>query len=138
MAAVVSSSGNILGIGYNHLRGWKSTHAEMDAFGNAVRHISTIDGITKSRPSADVVVIRTNGGNSRPCNNCINDMANNQFINIQKVYYSFTDETGISGLAVETMGSLLANSDVHVSRGNLECCAGDDEDEPVKPEKILP
>lgn len=45
-----------------------------------------------------------------------------------------TNESGISGLVVETMGTLLANCDAHVSRGNMECIS-EDEDEPVKPEK---
>ena len=143
MSAVISSSGNILGIGYNHYpnSSYHSVHAEIHSVTNAINNIIRKEGrdrLTKSPLAVNIIVVRTNGGNSRPCNNCIHQLADNPYINVQKVFYSMPNNNDLMSLAVETMGTLLANSDVHVSRGNMNCCAGDDEDEPVKPEeKIL-
>jgi deoxycytidylate deaminase len=144
MSAVISPSGSILGIGYNHYPNgsYHSVHAEIHSVTNAINNVIRKEGrdrLVKSPLSVNIIVVRTNGGNSRPCNNCIHQLADNPYINVQKVFYSMPSGMGMS-IAVETMGTLLANSDVHVSRGNLECnaCVGDDEDEPVKPEeKIL-
>lgn len=137
MSAVVSSSGSILGIGYNHYPngGYHSVHAEIHSVTNAINNVIRKDGrdrLTKSPLSVNIIVVRTNGGNSRPCHNCIHQLAENPYINVQKVFYSMPCDMG---MAVETMGTLIANSDVHVSRGNIECCVVDDDDEPVKPEK---
>jgi hypothetical protein len=139
MSAVISPSGSILGIGYNHYpnSGYHSVHAEIHSVTNTISNIIRKEGrdrLAKSPLSVNIVVVRANGGNSRPCHNCIHQLAENPYINIQKVYYSMTNESGISGLVVETMGTLLANCDAHVSRGNMECIS-EDEDEPVKPEK---
>ena len=137
MAAVISPSGSILGIGYNHYpnSGYHSVHAEIHSVTNAINNIIRKEGrarLAKSPLSVNIVVVRTTGGNSRPCHNCIHQLAENPYINVQKVYYSMSSDMG---MVVETMGTLLSNSDSHVSRGNVECCIGDDEDEPVKPEK---
>ncbi len=143
MSAVISPSGSILGMGYNHYpnNGWTSVHAEIHSVTNTINNIIRKEGrdrLTKSPMSVNIIVVRTNGSNSRPCHNCIHKLADNPFINVQKVYYSMINDFGIPGLAVETMGALLSNSDVHVSRGNMDqCCIDDDEDEPVKPEQRL-
>lgn len=139
MSAVISPSGSILGIGYNHYpnNGWNSVHAEIHSVTNTINNIIRKEGRTrlvKSPLSVNIIVVRSNGSNSRPCHNCIHQLAENPYINVQKVYYSMINESGVSGLAVETMGTLLSNSDVHVSRGNMECIF-EDEDEPVKPEQ---
>lgn len=142
MSAVMTTSGNILGIGYNHYpnSGWHSVHAEIHSATNAINNIIRKEGrdrLTKSPLAVNIIVVRTNGGNSRPCHNCIHQLADNPYINVQKVFYSMPNDNGLMALAVETMGTLIANSDAHVSRGNTGCndCVGDDEDEPVKPEK---
>ena len=141
MSAVISPSGSILGIGYNHYPngGYHSVHAEIHSVTNAINNIIRKEGrdrLSKSPISVNIVVVRTTGGNSRPCHNCIHQLAENPYINVQKVYYSMSSDMG---MAVETMGTLIANCDVHVSRGNMGCndCVGDDEDEPVKPEQLL-
>jgi deoxycytidylate deaminase len=139
MSAVISPSGSILGIGYNHYpnNGWNSVHAEIHSVTNTISNIIRKEGrsrIVKSPLSVNVIVVRSNGSNSRPCHNCIHQLAENPYINVQKVYYSMINDSGVSVLAVETMGTLLSNSDVHVSRGNMECIF-EDEDEPVKPEQ---
>lgn len=139
----MSTSGNILGIGYNHYpnSGWNSVHAEIHSATNAINNIIRKEGrdrLAKSPLAVNIIVVRTNGGNSRPCHNCIHQLAENPYINVQKVFYSMPNDNGLMGLAVETMGTLLANSDAHISRGNTGCndCIGDDEDEPVKPENF--
>lgn len=141
MSAVISPSGSILGIGYNHYpnSGYHSVHAEIHSVTNTISNIIRKEGrarLVKSPLPVNIVVVRANGSNSRPCHNCIHQLAENQYINVQKVYYSVLNDSGISGLAVESMGALLSNSDAHVSRGNMDCIS-DDEDEPVKPEEQL-
>lgn len=141
MSAVISPSGSILGIGYNHYpnSGYHSVHAEIHSVTNTINNIIRKEGrarLVKSPLPVNIVVVRANGSNSRPCHNCIHQLAENQYINVQKVYYSVLNDSGISGLAVESMGALLSNSDAHVSRGNMDCIS-DDEDEPVKPEEPL-
>lgn len=141
MSAVLSTSGNILGIGYNHYpvtyNGHNSIHAEIHSVTNAINNIIRKEGrvkLAKSPLAVNIVVVRANGSNSRPCHDCIHQLAENPYINVQKVYYSMSSDMG---LAVETMGTLIANCDVHVSRGNMDInCISDDEDEPVKPEQI--
>lgn len=141
MSAVISPSGSILGIGYNHYpnSGYHSVHAEIHSVTNTISNIIRKEGrarLVKSPLPVNIVVVRANGSNSRPCHNCIHQLAENQYINVQKVYYSVLNDSGISGLAVESMGALLSNSDAHVSRGNMDCIS-EDEDEPVKPEEQL-
>lgn len=133
MSAVISPSGNVLGIGYNHYPNShvNSIHAEIHSVINAINNIVRKDGrtrISKSPMPVNILVIRTNGGNSRPCQNCIHKLADNPYINVQKVYYSMDNN-----IAVETMGNLIVNSDQHISRGNIECLE-ENEDDPNKPE----
>lgn len=140
MSAVLTPSGFVLATGYNHYRKNKyapSVHAEAHAISNAVSTYCRKNGVSpaelmKSPPSVDLMVVRDDGHNSRPCSACIQHITSTPYLNIQKVYYSTHLATG--GLVMETKTDLLANCDEHVSHGNLEDagCEEDDED-PFKP-----
>ncbi len=134
MAAVVLPSGRIIATGYNHYNTGKwngSVHAEMHAIENAIstycrKNEITVARLIKSPLAVSMLVVRDNGYNSRPCSHCIQGITTNPYLNVQKVYYSMQGTT--TGLVMETKGDLLANHDAHVSAGNLELLAGDEDD----------
>ena len=140
MSAVLTPSGSVLATGYNHYRKKfaPSVHAEVHAISNAIITYCRKNGVSpaelvKAPPSVDLMVVRDDGHNSRPCSACIQHITSTPFLNIQKVYYS-THLITSGGLVMETKTDLLAKCDEHVSHGNLENagCAEDDED-PFKP-----
>ncbi len=125
MAAIVNMSGGVISLGYNHYRATMqpSIHAEMHALINAISSARVRPG-----QSVNIVVVRDDNRNSRPCSNCINSIINHSQLNIQKVYYTTLDVN--TGMVMETCTDLANNADHHVSRGNIQ--QTDDEDDPVK------
>ncbi len=84
-------SGEVLGIGYNHYpnSGYKSVHAEIHSATNAINNIIRQTGrnrILKAPIPVNIIVVTTNGRNSRPCRNCIHDLDVNPYINVNKVF----------------------------------------------------
>jgi hypothetical protein len=122
MAAVVSKSGEIISIGYNNVRPnrFSTIHAERDALDKAVGTFYRKYGkssMQKQTPTVDLVVMRDNGNNSRPCYNCITDVINgNQYFNINRIFYSH--DQAIGGLVETTPAELFGNRYEHVSRFN--------------------
>ena len=122
MAAVVSKSGEIISIGYNSVRpnSFTTIHAERDALDKAIGTFYRKYGrssLQKSTPKVDLVVMRDNGYNSRPCYNCITDVINgNQYFNINRIWYS--NNQVIGGLVETTPLELFRGRYEHVSRFN--------------------
>ncbi len=69
MCAILDINGNPLIFGSNHYdtKINITTHAEVDAFNKLVNKM----GRTRRKITIDLVIIRTNGGNSAPCSNCM-------------------------------------------------------------------
>ena len=143
MSAVLTPSGSILATGYNHYRKLyqaTSVHAEVHAISNAIITYCRKNGVSpaellKSPPSVNLMVVRDDGHNSRPCSACIQHITSTPYLNIQKVYYSTHLATG--GLVMETKTDLLDKCDEHVSHGNLEDAGCDEDEDPFKPESNL-
>ena len=122
MAAVVSQSGEIISIGYNNVRpnSFSTIHAERDALDKAVGTFYRKYGrssLQKATPTVDLVVMRDNGFNSRPCYNCITEVLNgNPYFNINSIWYSNNQVAG--GLVETTPRELFQGRYEHVSRFN--------------------
>ena len=104
------SKANILTIGYNKydINGITTIHAEINALDKYYRCKRY-----SMRNKISILIIRTNGGNSRPCMHCINTMMKGHMGKIKNVYYTNGDT-----ITKETFSSLKANSDEHISLCN--------------------
>ena len=97
---------------YNNNDSFSTEHAEAMAF----RKLNTLRKQMKIRGklAVNILVVRTNGGNSKPCNNCIDCMYRNSAnYTIRKIYYS--DKSDPEGFQKETFSSLLNDPNKHVS-----------------------
>lgn len=115
ICVIMNSNGAPLVYGYNTYSNNNSLtteHAEAMAFRklNLLRKQMNIRG----RLTINILVVRTNGGNSKPCNNCINCMhRNSDNYKIRKIYYS--DNNQPDGFQKETFSSLLNDPNKHIS-----------------------
>jgi cytidine deaminase len=122
IAAVIGKSGEIISIGYNNVRPnrFSTIHAERDALDKAIGTFYRKYGrssLQKETPKVDLVVMRDNGNNSRPCYNCITEVLNgNQYFNINRIFYSH--DQAIGGLVETTPRELFRGRYKHVSRFN--------------------
>lgn len=119
-ALVISrkGGGSILGYGANYALKYGSIHAEADALNNAMsfvsRHRSKNLSNYKRRQKVDVVVMRTTGGNSRPCYHCITEqLVDNPVFNVRKVIYS--DNSNETGYTTTNTNRLYENKEEHFS-----------------------
>lgn len=99
-----NKSVNVLSFGYNHVRHNNCAlghHAETHALSKLMR--KNIKG------KFNIVIVRNNYTNSKPCANCLKhfEMYKKYGINIRKVYYSDNNEL------VKTTVSTLSNSKCH-------------------------
>ena len=95
---------NVISYGYNHIRnnvGRLGHHAETHALSNLMK--KNIKG------KFDMVIIRNNYTNSKPCANCLKhfEMYKKHGINIRKIYYSDNFDL------IKTTVSTLATSGCH-------------------------
>ena len=102
-----------IAFGYNSykLDGNGTTHSEVDALIKFSNKKKT--GKYSRNGKISILVVRTNGGNSRPCFHCIEAMSSGLLGDVKNVYY--TTENGIKK---ETMSSLKINCNQHVSLSN--------------------
>ena len=102
-----------IAFGYNSykLDGNGTTHSEVDALIKFSNKKKT--GKYSRNGKISIMVVRTNGGNSRPCFHCIEAMSSGLLGDVKNVYY--TTENGIKK---ETMSSLKINCNQHVSLSN--------------------
>jgi cytidine deaminase len=110
--AVISYGANTYNINYG------SKHAEEMAFTNAKRFLQSRKSKNlsnmKRRIKVDIVVLRTTGNNSRPCNHCITtQLSNNRLFNVRKVIYSDGDVEG--GYITTSTNKLYENKNAHYS-----------------------
>jgi cytidine deaminase len=90
MCAILDIFGNPLMFGYNYYntKNNMTTHAEVDAFTKLVNKM----GRMRRRITIDLVIIRTNGGNSKPCDECQKRIFEMSFrFNIRNIYYTNND-----------------------------------------------
>ena len=120
MASLVTPNGHVIATGnnYMHNRIPISIHAERDAINNAIKRImrkGDRNKLIKKPMRLELFVVRDNGRNSRPCNDCItNRINNNPYFNIRKVIY--THEDGVDGTLTETRSELYHNRFEHITR----------------------
>ena len=87
MCSIVDINGNplIFGSNYYNIKNQNTTHAEVDAFNKLVNK----QGRTRKKITIDIIIIRTNGGNSKPCCDCmqkLNEMSIR--FRIRNVYFT--------------------------------------------------
>ena len=112
MCVIIDHNGEILIEGYNIFKtnSCETVHAEA----MALQRLYFKFGKPKRRFNVDILVVRTNGGNSKPCINCLKTMQRySNIINIKNIYYSHEDE--LSGIRKEKFTALLKSDDKHVS-----------------------
>jgi cytidine deaminase len=120
-AMVISRKGGgaVIGYGANTYNNeYGSIHAEASAFKNARSYIKKYRGVnltnTRRRLAVDIVVLRSSGGNSKPCYHCITEqLVSNRYFNVRKVIYSDFDDTG--GYTVTNCNKLYDTREEHYS-----------------------
>lgn len=143
-AALISKSGRYIGSGENRygarfLSINNSKHSETEC-------IKTNIGKSKDHTSLIMLVIRPNGGNSRPCYHCTKKIE--KYGNIKRVYYSYINSDGSKVIKYESINDLLNPDNYHFSKfhksklsqpttqsetncnsvdcDSTDCCSGDD------------
>jgi hypothetical protein len=161
-AMIISRKGKgaVIGYGSNDFSSIKclgSIHAEKNALKNALMYIKNKHNVnitnTRRRIPVDMVVLRTTGGNSKPCYHCITEqIVNNRYFNIRKIIYSDSDvndgyvETNCNKLyetreshysGFYTLNKKKTNNHDHTHEHNDCCCneldeiENDDDDEEI-------
>jgi cytidine deaminase len=89
--------------------GCVTEHAEAQA----LRRLCERMGRNAKKIKIDILVVRTNGSNSKPCNRCVNymDTLTSKF-NINKIYY--TDQQEETGIRCIKFSKLLNDEDRHI------------------------
>lgn len=81
----------IQGMNVYNLNGVSTEHAEAQALRKYAEKIGKRTTVKKQ--TIDLLIVRTNGGNSKPCDRCINDMLSySSYFNIRNIYYTHHDE----------------------------------------------
>jgi hypothetical protein len=120
MASLVTPNGRVIATGNNYMHNQIpiSIHAEHDVINNAIKRIirkGDRHKLNKTPMKLDLYVVRDNGRNSRPCNDCItHHINNNPYFNIRKVIYTHQD--GVDGTMTETRSELYQNRFEHITR----------------------
>ena len=131
IAAILTTKNGILGVGPNIMFAKTAPHAEASAMANAERQLY-INGKTGHRKRVNLLVVRDDMKNSRPCAHCISDILNSTVFNVHKVYYTVVGPTGTLNIAVETKADLMANCDHHISIGHQSTDTDEDDADPQK------
>lgn len=87
MCSIIDINGNplIFGSNYYNIKTQNTTHAEVDAFNKLVNK----HGRMRKKITIDIIIIRTNGGNSKPCSDCMRklyEMSNRYYI--RNIYFT--------------------------------------------------
>jgi cytidine deaminase len=138
---IFDTNGTPLAYGYNDFNVRSSTTEHAEAM--AMRKL--LATIKAKKPRAHLIVnllvVRTNGGNSKPCENCIRRMCNySQYFTIKKIYYSnsiaesdelFIEKTNLNTLVDDPdkhESSFYRNQRLGTIR-NLRQCSSDETSE---------
>lgn len=119
-AALLSKSGRLIGMGenrygaknYNTIK--DSSYLSIDSIHSENDCIKKNIGKVKQNKSLIMLVLRPNGGNSRPCYRCANDI-NNQG-NIKRVYYTDINDDSERIVRYESIESLMNPDKAHYSK----------------------
>ena len=114
ICVIMNLNGAPLAYGYNSYsqNNINTEHAEAMAF-RKLNIIRRIKGIRTKIPG-NILVVRTNGGNSKPCINCIKIMESfSHNYTIRKVYFTNKDE--MDGIQKENFTTLANEPVKHVS-----------------------
>jgi cytidine deaminase len=114
MCCILNKSGEILSYGYNiyNIKTPTTEHAEAQAFRKLQQKIGTPQ--TTKKIKIDILVVRTNGSNSKPCTRCIEKMVEvSSIFSIKNVFYTHKDTP--SGLKCERFIDLVNDPDKHIS-----------------------
>jgi len=125
VCVIQTTKGRILSVGVNHSIANQcipSIHAEPHAMTKAVAKLITERGRGFRPQKVDIVVARTNMGNSRPCSECSHAIFTNPHFNIRNVIYSdpnTTNAAGTPGFTSIKANVLFANRFQHITKHNL-------------------
>jgi tRNA(Arg) A34 adenosine deaminase TadA len=112
MCVILDKGGEALISGYNIFKtnSQQTEHAEA----MAIRKFFLKFGRPKRRITVDILVVRTNGGNSKPCTMCLEQMRVFSYIvNVKNIYYSHEDEP--TGIRKEKFTTMINSDDQHMS-----------------------
>lgn len=139
-SALITKSGRLVGNGENKyltknihstnnntINLLDSRHSETECIKNNINKV-------KQHTSLIMLIVRTNGGNSRPCYRCATNI-NNQ-ANIKTVYYTDINDNGEKIIRQESITSLMNPDLAHFSKFqrfkncdndtlNTDCCSND-------------
>lgn len=120
---VQTTKGRIIGYGDNHtpVKEFLPTiHAEGKALANAAAkiHAERGSGYTR-RLKVDVIVGRTNGGNSRPCSECSRNLFTNPHFTVRQVIYTDPDGDRDNGYTTTRTTTLYETRFQHITKHNL-------------------
>lgn len=125
VCVIQTTKGRVLAVGTNHSIANKclpSIHAEPHAMAKAITKLTAERGRGFRAQKVDIVVARTNMGNSRPCSECSHAIFTNPHFNIRNVIYSDPQSTNTSntpGFTSIKASSLFANRYQHITKHNL-------------------
>ena len=114
MCAILDFCGNPLIYGTNIFNVRKPTteHAEAQALRKLFDKYSYEN--QRRKMNVDIIVVRTNGSNSKPCDRCIREMERSTYrLRIRHVYYTHQDED--DGIRCVKFGKLVEDQDRHYS-----------------------
>jgi cytidine deaminase len=114
MCALLDHNGNPLIYGTNifNIKTPTTEHAEAQALRKLLEKYCNEN--PKKKIKVDLLVVRTNGGNSKPCDRCIRTMESvSGRIQIRNIYYSHHDE--IFGLRCVRYNKFINEPDRHYS-----------------------
>ena len=113
MCAILDHSGVPISFGTNvhNIKSPTTEHAEAQALRKFLEKYSYFE---KRKYKVDIMVVRTNGHNSKPCNRCIQEMERlRSKIQIRHVYYTHEDE--INGIRCVKFCKLVEDPERHYS-----------------------
>ncbi len=114
---IFDTNGTPLVYGYNdfNVRSPTTEHAEAMAMRKLLSSIKAKN--PRAHLTVNLLVVRTNGGNSKPCENCIRRMRSySQYFTIKKIYYS-NSESDSDELYIEktNLNNLIDDPNKHES-----------------------
>ena len=113
MCAILDSDGNPLIYGTNvyNIGKLSTEHAEAQAIRKLYDKYSYQN--QKRKIKVDIIVVRTNGSNSKPCERCIHEMKCSTRLHIRNVYYTHQDAE--FGIRCVKFDRLVEDPDRHYS-----------------------
>ena len=114
MCCILNKAGEVLSYGYNiyNIKTPTTEHAEAQAFRKLAHKLGA--PTTTKKIKVDVLVVRVNGSNSKPCARCIEKMQEmSSIFSIKNIYYTLKDAE--DGLKCEKFSDLLNDPNKHIS-----------------------